>query len=313
MPAGSAESRLPPIEVGAGAGHAARAPSAGASSARTGDGDGGGARAEAEAGGESAKGATEPLIVRQPSVPDVYLGSKNHPEEEDELYGLRKMMRILGDEEQHNEKLLHALNVLLAMSAVESSLIRMVERGVVSSVYSMLQHFGKLANLFSFDHLAQTDAAHHHGHSTTPPEQSAGNAQTDSAALVMQMVQNAKETMRDDYYTNRRSLFPPLVRPAKEEPFFESLHDEDLKAFSRPPSWVSQASSSHLSENNEPDIREMRDVAADRADTPSRSKKSTPARSPHGSPMYGSPGVRRKDKVSVAYLPRINGWTQDMS
>ena len=270
------------------------------------------------------KGSAQALsFQRQSSVPDVYLGSKNHPEEEDELFGLRKMLRILADEDQHNEKLIHALNVLLAMSMVEGSLVKMVDRGVLATVYKMLQHFGDLAHLFSFDQIATTEATHDNN-LTTPAEEPPSTERAPSGARLEDLIRKEEHHVRGDYYPSGRSrppLFPEVVRPAKEEPFFESLDDGKLRALPRPPSWVSQTSSAGFSDaaGESQAFPPVRDFAAVQHDsihhvhTPTSGRRSTPARSPGGSPLLGSPihgiaGARRKEKVCIhlfsnVYLP----------
>jgi hypothetical protein len=170
-------------------------------------------------------------------VVEVVLGSKNHPEEEDELFGLRKMMRILGDEEQHNEKLVHALNVLLGMSVVETSLERMFERGTLSCVYHMLQHFDQLAHFFKLEHHTpdnHTLAGGSHGQKAPRLD--------DALDAVHLELAKAKEV----FSRRRPPLFPqlgPLENVAtKDEAFFRNLDDTQLRMLPRLPSFVSHIS-----------------------------------------------------------------------
>jgi len=211
----------------------------------------GASRGDSSATGLSAKGDAVERTTEdapRPLSPEVVLGSRNHPEEEDEMYGLRKMMRILGDEEQHNEKLLHGLNVLLAMSVVPSSRQRMVDRGALITVFTMLQQLEQ--DLFKLEkHVPVDPQAHFRKNEHAKSHQRGFGAPMGGAfESALNHVEVHRVQHSSEIETSRtRSLFPPLVScEAKDEPFFARLDDTTLRKLSRPPSFVSQSASSGI-------------------------------------------------------------------
>ena len=202
----------------------------------------------------SAAAAAPEALERAPSHVSAVLGSKNHPEEENELFGLRKMMRILGDEEQHNEKLLHALHVLLGMSAVESSLERMVERGALDGVFHMLQHFKGTAELFKLEHVTPdhrprtpSDHSHAHPHSHHASPAHAGHHHGHHSHT------HHHPHHRPHHHKHhharglgRPPLFPSHDHVVQNQPFFANLDDggprqkpSEIPSFVAPP-WLTR-------------------------------------------------------------------------
>jgi len=205
----------------------------------------GASRGDSSATGLSAKGdAVERTTddAPRPLSPEVVLGSRNHPEEEDEMYGLRKMMRILGDEEQHNEKLVHGLNMLLAMSVVPSSRQRMVDRGALITVFTMLQQLEQ--DLFKLEkHVPVDPQVHFRANEHGKLHQHGFGAPMGGAFESALNHQHSSEIET----SCTRSLFPTLVScEAKDQPFFARLDDTTLRKLSRPPSFVSQSASSGI-------------------------------------------------------------------
>ena len=172
----------------------------------------------------STKTANRPESTE--SVAMAYLGSTNHPEEEDELFSFRKMVRILGDKDQHNERLIHALNVLLAMSVVETNLARMMERGedghgnmgALNSLYHMMEHLNGLEHLFNH---GENEGSSSHDKTNFDFAEEIGNLRLHKAKSGVD-------------FECRPPLFPSLLVTCdpQDEPFFQHLDDTGLQKLS---------------------------------------------------------------------------------
>jgi hypothetical protein len=267
-------------------------------------------RAPSRAG--SAASAAE--LERAPSHVSAYLGSKNHPEEENELFRFRAMIRILHSPEQHNQKLLDALRILLGMSAVESSLDKMVERGTLSGVFHMLQHFKDIADLFTLEDLPHTPSDHSNSHPSihhhTPP-----HGGREHLTEVIQEKHLHDVHMRGQ--TKRLPLFPSYYQSVQTQPFFSNLDDGPLRKLARPPSFVtplsdsdpdSQPPSPLLMVSPRPGSgkvskRELADRAADRAEMPAKlSKEPSQQESQQHRPSLGVAGAAAP---AAATLPSL--------
>ena len=253
-------------------------------------------RAPSRAGSASAA-----ELERAPSHVSAVLGSKNHPEEENELFRFRAMIRILHDQEQHNQKLLHALRILLGMSAVESSLDTMVERGTLSGVFHMLQHFKDIAELFTLElphspsdnSLSLLHTPPHggrklgHGHHGTRHDHLDVASPSMEGHLTDVIQEKRMYDAKAFGQTRRPPLFPSYYQSVQNQPFFSNLDDGPLRKLSRPPSFVtplsdsdpdSQPPSPLLMVSPRPGSgrvskRDLADRAADSAQTPARLSK----------------------------------------
>ena len=300
-------------------------PTAGKSKTRAGSmGDSLPQKTPSRAPSRAGSAATEAELERAPSHVSAVLGSKNHPEEENELFRFRAMIRILHDQEQHNHKLLHSLRILLGMSAVESSLDTMVERGTLSGVFHMLQHFKDIAELFTLEHphtpsdpsLTHPNSHHHtpphggcehgHGHHGTRQDHLHVASPSMEGHLTDVIQEKRMHDAKAHGQTRRPPLFPSYYQSVQTQPFFSNLDDGPLRKLARPPSFVTPLSDSDPDSQPPSPLlmvsprpcsgrvskRDLADRAADRAEMPAKlSKEPSQQESQQHRPSLGVAGA----------------------
>ena len=258
---------------------------------------------------------------RTSSASSVVLGSKNHPEEEDSLYRLRAMMRILADEDQHNERLVHALNVLLGMSLVDDNVGKMAERGVLTAIFQMLQHKRDFQHLWAIlaehdDQLVKDDVVAVQACAKPGQDKRRDRLSLDGA---IEEIYSDSLLQREEYSRRgqRPPLFPPIAhKPAKDEPFFGGLrnsrfmsrqrvthvHTKKVLELSRPPSFASQMDDACLQGNGESDDGEgvdgMMIAPFPDHETQEQDDSSSTACSPAKSPKQKGRGMHKSRHVS---------------